>query len=236
MSAQRERVLDYSWLHDDTEEDFVGADWHQDAIRALSTSLKTLAEERRWPWHVGDQLTLVGEKPDGKEWRPGPDISIHPHLGPDKRQEIDVRVEGPPALVLEVASASTWTYDVSLESTRRGKRQVGKAFGYLVLMRVPEYLVFDPKGEFLAGHVQAWRRVGDVIRQWEPDADGIYHSRVLDIAFRPDEALLRVFDPEGNPVPYWFENARTARALAQEMAELRAELERLRRQRPPAPH
>jgi hypothetical protein len=74
-----------------------------------------------------------------------------------------------------------------------------------------------------------------VIRQWEPDADGIYHSQLLDIAFRPDEALLRVLDPEGNPVPYWFENARTARALAQEMAELRAELERLRRQRPPAP-
>ena len=106
MSAQRERVLDYSWLHDDAEEDLVGADWHQDAIRALSTSLKTLAEERRWPWHVGDQLTLVGEKPDGKEWRPGPDISIHPRLGPDKRQEVDVRVEGPPALVLEVAGCA----------------------------------------------------------------------------------------------------------------------------------
>ena len=32
MSAQREQVLDYSWLHDDTEEDLVGADWHQHAI------------------------------------------------------------------------------------------------------------------------------------------------------------------------------------------------------------
>jgi hypothetical protein len=124
---------------------------------------------------------------------------------------------------------------VSLESTRRGKRQAGKAFGYLVLLRVPEYLVFDPRGEFLAGRVRAWRRVGDVINRWEPDADGLYHSQLLDIAVRPDEALLRVFDPEGKPVPYWFENARTARAQAQEIAELLVELERLRRQHPGAP-
>src|SRR5437764_2732546 len=144
MSAEVQHALDYGWLHDDTEEDLVGADWHQDAIRALSISLKTLAEEHHWPWHVGDQLTLVGERPDGKDWRPSPDVSIHPQLGPEPRQDIDVRVEGPPALVLEVASASTWTYDVSLESTRRGKRQAGKALGYLVLLRVPEYLVFDP--------------------------------------------------------------------------------------------
>ena len=107
MSAQRAQILDYSWLHDDTEGDLVGADWHQDAIRALSTSLKALAEERRWPWHVGDQLPLVGEKPDGTGWRPEPDISIHPTLGPKQRQNIDVRVEKPPVLVIEVASTST---------------------------------------------------------------------------------------------------------------------------------
>jgi Uma2 family endonuclease len=234
MSAQREQVLDYSWLHDDTEEDLVGADWHQHAIRALSTSLQALADERRWPWHVGDQLTLIGEKPDGKEWRPAPDVSIQPQLGPEPRQDIDVRVDGPPALVLEVASASTWRYDVSLESTRRGKRQAGKAFGYLVLLRVPEYLVFDPRGEFLTDRVRAWQRVGDVIQPLLPDADGSYHSQSLGITLRPDGILLRVFDPEGNPVPYWFEAARTARAQAQEIAELRAALELLRRPEPRA--
>jgi hypothetical protein len=109
---------------------------------------------------------------------------------------------------------------------------VGKAFGYLVLLRVPEYLVFDPRGEFLAGQVRAWRCVGDVIQPWVPDADGSYHSRSLDITLRPDGSLLRVFDPEGNSVPYWFEAAQTARAQAQEIAELRAALERLR---PPEP-
>jgi hypothetical protein len=71
-----------------------------------------------------------------------------------------------------------------------------------------------------------------VIQPWLPDADGRYHSQALDISLRPDGTLLRVFDPEGNPVPYWFEAARTARAQAPEIAELRAALERLRRSEP----
>jgi Uma2 family endonuclease len=99
-----------------------------------------------------------------RKWRPAPDVSIHPQLGPEQHQGINVRVEGPPALVREVAMASTWTYDVSLESTRRGKRQAGQGVRLLVLLRVPEYLVVDP-GAFLAGKVRAWRRVGDVIQQ-----------------------------------------------------------------------
>lgn len=221
MSAQSEPVLSFSWLHDDTEEDVVGADWHQDAIRALTTSLKSLALERQWPWHVGDQLTLLGPKPDGTDWRPSPDVSVHPTLGPERRQDLDVVVEGPPSLVIEIASASTWQYDVSLEITRRGKRQAGKRFGYLVLMGIPEYLIFDPRAQFLSSQVQAWRRVGDMIQPWTPQTDGRYHSQELDISFRPDEELLRAFNPEGRAVPYWFEQA-------QRITELQAELERLR--------
>jgi hypothetical protein len=82
MSVEAQPALDYSWLHDDLEEDLVGEEWHQSAIRALATSLKALAEARRWPWHVGDQVTLVAWKPDNGAWRPAPDLVIYPHLGP----------------------------------------------------------------------------------------------------------------------------------------------------------
>jgi hypothetical protein len=34
------RVVPWNWLHDDTEEDLVGASWHQRAIRATSSSLE----------------------------------------------------------------------------------------------------------------------------------------------------------------------------------------------------
>lgn len=238
MSAEAQHVLDYSWLHDDVEEDLVGAEWHQSAIRALATSLKTLAEARHWPWHVGDQVTLIAWKPDATEWRPAPDIVLYPRLGPQERQEIDVRAEGPPTLLIEVASASTWAYDVSMESTRRRRRQVGKAFGYLVGLGVAEYVVFDPHGEFVDGQCRAWRRAGDIVREWRPESDGRYHSSALDISLRPDGALLRVIDPEGNAVPYWFEATRENAALrrenaaqAQRIAALEAELERLERLR-----
>lgn len=229
VSVDTPYALDYDWLRDDSEDDVVGADWHQDAIRALSTSSKMLADEQGWPWHVGDQLTVVCDKPDATEWRPCPDVSIHPRLGPEQRRDIDVRVDGPPSLVIEVASRSTWTYDVSQEVTRRGKRQAGKAYGYLALMRVPEYLVFDPYGEFLGGQVRAWRRVGDGIEEWQPGVDGRYNSPALGVSFRPDGPLLRIFDPDGRPVPYWFEARRENAALQQRIADLEAELQRSKR-------
>jgi len=246
MSAQQEQVLDYSWLHDDTEEDMVGADWHQDAIRAIGLALKTLDRERQWPWHVGDQLTLIGDVPGRERWSPAPDISVHPTLGPAARRDLDVRVEGPPTLVVEVASPSTWAYDVSLEREWRGRRQAGKAYGYLMLLGVTEYLVFDPRQEYLAGQARAWRRGGDGnVREWLPDAEGRYHSVGLDISFVPDGPLLRVLDSQGEPIPYWFEDAEEARRTRelereiafqareltlreQEIASLQAELLRLR--------
>jgi len=52
MSAEARQALDFGWLHDDTEEDVVGADWHQNAIRSLSIGLKVLAGRRGWPWHI----------------------------------------------------------------------------------------------------------------------------------------------------------------------------------------
>jgi len=228
VSVDMGRELDYSWLHDDVEEDLVGAEWHQHAIRTLSTSLTTLAEARGWPWHVGDQVTLAAWKPNNEAWRPAPDILIYPRLGPTERQEIDVRAEGPPAFIVEVASASTWAYDVSMEREggRPRRRRVGKARAYLVGLRVPEYLVFDPRSEFLAGQVPAWRRVGDagdMVEEWLPEPDGRYQSRALGISLRPDGPLLRVLDPDGRPVPYWFEATRENAALRQENAARRRE-------------
>lgn len=242
MCAQREHVLDYSWLHDDLEEDLVGADWHQDAIRGLSISLKIFALEHSPTWHIGDQLTLVGEKPDATVWRPAPDVSVHVHAGPRARQDLDVRQEGPPALAIEVASASTWRYDVAWERTRRGRLQAGKALGYTDLLHIPEYLIFDPYGEFLENQVRAWRRVGNAAREWQPGADGRYHSQELGISFGVEGPLLRVFDPEGRPIPFWFElthiNENLQRdntalqhdnaALQQRIADMEAELEKLR--------
>jgi hypothetical protein len=47
------RALLSQRLHDDTEEDLVGASWHQRAIRATNISSEDVAVARGLPWVVG---------------------------------------------------------------------------------------------------------------------------------------------------------------------------------------
>jgi len=200
------------WLHDDGEEDLVGADWHQDAIRELSTGLKNMGRIRHLPWHVGDQLTLVAIKPDGSVWRPSPDVMIHPAAGPEKRAELVASVDGVPILIIEVASPSTWEYDIDLVG--------GKAWGYLQL-GVSNYLVFDPRGDLLDEPCRGWQIESGMVHGWAPQADGRYHVTGLSLSFAPEGNLLRTFEPDGHPVPFTFETSRR-------IAELEAELARVR--------
>lgn len=214
MSAQR--AIPSSRLYDDSEEDLVGADWHQEAIRSLVFSLRDLAAARGWPWHIGDQLQLIGTKPNGTLWRPSPDIMLHPQAGSAKRAEMRVQTDGVPALVIEVASPSTWEYDVN---TRHGK-----AWGYLAL-GVPNYLVFDPHGDLLGEQCHGWQQQDGAVREWQPDAEGRYHTIGLGLSFQPEGDLLRVFDPEGRPVPFNYEKAHLMHAQARELDERMRELE-----------
>jgi len=216
MSAQRamhpRRIP--GWLHDDQEEDLVGADWHQTAIRELSVSLRDIARTRCLPWHVGDQLTLVVARPDGALWRPSPDIMIHPEASPEERAEIVASVDGVPALIVEVASPSTWEYDIDATA--------GKAWGYLQL-GVSNYLAFDPRGDLLGEPCRGWQIESGRVHEWLPQADGRYHSSGLTISFTPEGNLLRTFDPVGHPIPFSFETSRRIAELEAELARLRDE-------------
>jgi len=222
-------------LHDDMEEDLVGTDWHQRAISSLYTNLSDVAQRAGLPWHVGNQLTLVAWKPDGTAWRPSPDIMVHPQGGPAPRKEMIARTDGVPALVVEVASESTWSYDADTAE--------GKAAGYLAL-GVPEYLIFDPTGDFLGGApCRGWRLVDGATREWRPTADDRYVG-ALGLSMRPDGDRLRVFDRAGKPMPYEYEKTRELaerermvaereRMVAErdaEIARLSAALERALRQ------
>ncbi len=200
------------WLHDDCEEDLVGADWHQSAIRELSTGLRNPALTRNLPWHVGDQLTLVATRPDGSVWRPCPDIMIHPAAGPEERAELAVSVNGVPTLIIEVASPSTWEYDVDLVG--------GKAWGYLQL-GVSNYLVFDPRSDLLGEPCRGWQIESGMVHDWLPHADGRYYATGLSISFVPEVPLLRSFDRDGQPVPFTFETSRRIAELEAENATLR---------------
>ena len=209
-------VLHPNSLHDDTEEDLVGADWHQDAIRTSGESLKDVARERDFAWHIGDQLPLVCTQPDGSLWRPSPDIMLHAAAGATKRAEMTVRTDGVPELIIEVASPSTWKYDVNVQD--------GKAWGYLEL-GVPNYLVFDPHGTLLGEPCRGWQRREGRVHAWLPAASGRYHTVVLDLSFQPEDELLRVFDPDGRPMLFAYEKTQQ---LQEQRQVLRAQDEAIR--------
>jgi Uma2 family endonuclease len=227
MSAQRN--LAYRWLPDDTQESILGADWHQDAISSLRNGLRDVARAHDRPWHVCDQLTLVAWHPDGTIWRPKPDIMVHPEAGPASRDEMRAATDGIPALIVEVASPSTYRSDVNVVAPTR-ERPEAKGFEYLA-WPLPEYLVFDPTASHVPGQVRAWRVAESRVQEWAPDADGRYYSRTLGVSFCPEGFFLRIFDPAGRPVPLDHEKAGVIARLEQERAEAIRQVEQAEQER-----
>lgn len=209
VTSDRELVFDIAQLKDDTEEDLVGSDLHQTAIRTLCDSLWLVGPERGLPWHVSSQLVVLMGKLEGKDWHPSPDIFVHPTAGLEPRTSFDIAIEGVPPFVVEVASPATYEYDIG------GK---GRGYGYA---GVREYLVFDPTAELIGRPVLAWHSTDEGWVSWPSDQDGRWYSRTLDLFLKPEGLLLRVLDAAGVPVP-------TVREQARQNAELLAELERLR--------
>src|SRR5579859_7380513 len=114
MSTQRSPT--YRWLPDDTEESIVGAEWHQDAISSLCNGLREVARTHGWPWHVANQVTFLAWHPDGAPWRPKPDLMVHLQGGAAPREDMSAADDGLPALIIEVASPSTYASDVNVSA------------------------------------------------------------------------------------------------------------------------
>jgi Uma2 family endonuclease len=198
MLIQDQPVTHGLWLlTDDTEEDLVGSDVHQDAIDAVFEGVWLAGPQQGRRWHVGRQLMLL--IPDiglGKDWHPSPDLMVHPDADPAPLSAFDTRTLGMPPLLVEVASPSTVAYD------RGAKRN-----GYF-LAGVREYLVFDPTGEWISEQVDAWRREeGGAVVPWRP-SEGRWRSTAVGIAFASEGLILRVYDAAGEAMPTFREQAR----------------------------
>ena len=224
-------------LRDDDEETLVGNSLHQGAIVALYTSLVLCGPRRGLPWFVGNQLKLVIPRGSNRApYQPAPDILIHPTLATAWRDSLLLAVDGPPALIIEVASPATAAgRDVNLTAPD-GRPRAYEAAG------VADSLAFDPAGDILGAQVWARRAGSRGYEPWEPDAAGRWASAALGISFEPHGVLLRVYDQAGRLVPTIDEldAAATERdrriveldAVAAEqdrrIAELEAEVRRLR--------
>ena len=219
VPTDRDKARNPDVLTDDTEEDLVGTDLHQRAIRTLCENLLLVQEKRGAPWHVGMQLTtLMGDVPGKKDWRPSPDVLVHLTAGPGNLSSLDAVALGAPQLVVEALSESTWGRDVKLK--KEGYWYAG----------VEEYLIFDPTTTYLGTDVQAWRRGARGFVPWRARTGGRWHSRMIDVALHPQGMLLRVTDRDGQLMPTLSEAVRLAERerLAAEQERLAAEQERRR--------
>jgi Uma2 family endonuclease len=223
----------FNHLDDDTEESVVGSSLHQDAITQLYVSLQLASHEQ---WLVSNQLTIVIMREGALPYRPIPDLFVHMTARPAHRTSLPIAMDGPPALIVEVASPTTVDNDINIHT--------GKA-GVYAEIGVAEYLVFDPTGEDLGTLVWARRAGPGGFVPWEPDANGRWVSTVVGVSFAPVGALLRVYDRNGALVPLASEQAillvqqerqlaENERQLAerdQRLAALEEELRRLKESR-----
>ena len=126
-----------------------------------------------------------------------------------------LEVNGPPVLIIEVLSEST--YDIDLDLKR------GKGYGY-ARAGVREYGNTWPS----IPHPPFWR-LGSARGVWEgvyrprePDADGRWQSEEIAVAIGLEGTLATVCTREG-------ERQLREGEVAEELARLRAEVERMRR-------
>ncbi len=210
--SERAATADVVWLPDDTEESVVGTSLHQQAIGAIFATLEQVRLEQSETWGAGNQMRVEGlTRRDGTLYTPMPDILVHPHpIAPDV-PTITLAVDGPPWLVIEVASRSTVAADV------------GEKGATYARAGVQEYLVFDPTAHLLdrrGTQVRAWRLQGTGFTPWQPTADGLWHSTSIGVSFQPQGVLLGIYDRHGVFMPPYSQERRRRLAAERRAADV----------------
>jgi Uma2 family endonuclease len=124
-------------------------------------------------------------RPNGTAYTVLPDIFVYRKPMDRARTSFSVRRDGPPVLVVEVASESTYESDLNVIA--------GKGWTYAE-GSVQEYLVLDPAGLFVQTPISAWRLVDNVYQKRGLDAEGLWWSEELPIGIGVSDGLVAVYD------------------------------------------
>jgi Uma2 family endonuclease len=117
-----------------------------------------------------------------------PDVFVAKGIVDRPRETYKVWEEGKvPDLVIEVTSKSTKYRDVGF------KKGLYEALG------VREYLLFDPRGDYLKPRFQAYRLEGELFLRVLTPEEG-YISSATGLEFRVVAEQLRIFEPNGGPM------------------------------------
>ena len=186
-----------AWPPDDTEESVVGTDLHQETITNLRLGITEAAQLCREegtspPWKVLSQTMLLGcLRPDGSAYRTLPDIFVYRHPVDRTRPSVALTTDGPPVLILEVLSASTYDSDLDIER--------GKGFSY-AKAGVREYLALDPTATMVPEGGRGWRLAEGGYRPWNRDADDRWSSEEIGVAFGFEGIMATVYTVEGRRI------------------------------------
>jgi hypothetical protein len=181
------------WPPDDTEVSILGVPRHQLDIIALHLGLHELAVTAAaggpLPWQVISQIMLLGYlRPNGSAYTVFPDVAVFPQPLELDRGSFTLDRDGPPLLVVEVASPSTVQADLDLRA--------GKGWTY-ARAEVAEYLVLDPTGDLIPELGRGWRLTNGVYEPWHLDELGHWWSAMIGSAFGVHDGLAAVYDLSG---------------------------------------
>jgi Uma2 family endonuclease len=146
-----------------------------------------------------------------------PDVFAVKDCDPHQRRIFKVWEEGRvPDVIFELTSVSTRREDAVFKPKTYAR------------LRVPEYFLYDPTGEYLKPALQGFRLVEDDYCPIEPDASGGLICEQLGIVLRLENGRLCLFDQAtGEPLL----TGEEAERQANERAERTREAERLSEQR-----
>jgi Uma2 family endonuclease len=190
-------------------------DYHRQVIIDLIGALEIHFAGQ--PVYVSGNLLLFYE-PGNKRRHVSPDVLVTRGLPLGPRLNYLVWQEGkPPDLVIEVTSKTTRHEDL-----RR------KFLVYQDKVRVPEYFLFDPLGDYLEPRLQGFRLHGGKYVRIRP-VRGRLASRQLGLVLEAQGNALRLFDQKTGQA--LLAPRELAEQRSEEIARLRDEIERLRKQR-----
>lgn len=197
-------------------------DWHRDLMIALIQTLKIWYAARRRVYVSGNLLLFYEE--GNRRRHVSPDVFVVKGVAAHDRPNYLLWQEGKgPDLVIELTSSSTRREDMQ-----------GKFRLYQDTLRVKEYFLFDPLGDYLDPPLQGYRlRRG----QYRPihGVDGRLPSQLLGLHLERHGRDLRLHDPAtGQWLPTPLEIAAAAETARQQAEagrqQAEAENERLRRE------
>jgi Uma2 family endonuclease len=191
-------------------------DVHRQLMMTLIFSLERFFQSEPNVYVSGNLLLYYVQGQPGK--RVAPDVFVARGVGKQARRIYKLWEEGhAPDIAIELSSRQTWREDLHVKW--RLYEQLG----------VSEYFIFDPEYDYLPEPLVGYRLENDQYTPLEI-SDGRVRSENLGLELVDTGETLRLFDPQTNQFLLTpMEEADARRRAEAEAAQLRAELERLKK-------